>query len=154
MYRWWPRPHVHAGMPVGIVLVKVGIPVIGAVVPVQVDRKNLEDRSPLRSEVRKQIRARQDVVEVVVQHVEVVENRSSFGELLGEIGSRLRHHRHEPPLDRRPAEIAVVEGDHFRHQLLLPFDVAQELNVVDRRLQPVIRPDLSVELAEAVPERF
>src|SRR5919197_1534071 len=116
MHGWWPWPHVHAGMPLGILLVEIGIPVVGAMVPVQIDRKNLEDRSPLCFEAGKEIRSRQDVVAVVVQHVEVVEDRGGFGEPLAEIRSRLRHHRHESPLHRRPAEIAVVEGDDFRHQ--------------------------------------
>src|SRR5262249_15155187 len=77
----WPRSHIHARMPLSILLVKVGIPVVDAVVPVQVDRKNLQDRSALCFKGRKEIWARQDVVEVVMQHVEVVENRRRFGEL-------------------------------------------------------------------------
>ena len=48
----------------------------------------------------------------------------------------------------------MVEGDDLRHQLLLSLHVAQELDVVDRRLEPVVRPDLRVELREPVAERL
>src|SRR5881296_184201 len=81
----WPRSHVHTGVALRISLVKVGIPIIGAMVPVQVDRQNLQDRRTLCSKARKQIRTGQDVVEVVVEHVQVIEDRRSLWELPGEI---------------------------------------------------------------------
>ena len=74
----------------------------------EIDRKDLEDRLAPAFHRRKQIRAHEDVVEVVVEHVEVVEDRRGFREPPCELWRGLRHHRHELPFDRGPAEVAVI----------------------------------------------
>ena len=48
----------------------------------------------------------------------------------------------------------MVERDDLWHQLLLSLRVAEKLDVIDCRLQPVVRPNLGVELPEPVPERL
>src|SRR5438105_2466408 len=135
-------------------LVKVGVPVVLPVAAMQVDRQDLQDRRALRLERREEIGAHEDVIEIVVQHVQVVEDRRRLREVPSKVGRGLGHHRHELPFDRRPAEITMVERDDLWHQLLLSLRVAEKLDVIDRRLQPVVRPDLGVELTELVTERL
>jgi hypothetical protein len=154
MDRRWPRTHRHAAVPGLTPLVKVGVPVVRPMAAIQVDRQDLQDRRALRLERREEIGPHEDVIEVVVQHVQVVEDCRRLGEVPSKVGRGLGHHWHKLPLDRRPTEVSVVERDDLWHQLLLSLRVAEQLSVVDRRLQPVIRPDLRVELPELVTERL
>ncbi len=48
----------------------------------------------------------------------------------------------------------MIERDDLGHELLLCLHIAEELNVVDGRLKPVICPDLGVELPELVAKRL
>jgi len=91
MYRGRARPHVHHGA-MGVPVrrrsdwfMEVGIELRRTVATVQVYRQDLEDRTALCLERRKQVGAREDVIEVVVQHVEVVEDRRRFGKLFREV---------------------------------------------------------------------
>src|SRR5262249_13670084 len=84
-----PRPHVHRHVAALGTLVEVGVEIVRAVRPMQVDRKDLQDRGALGLDGRKEIRAREDVVEVVVEHVEVVEDRRRLGKALGKLWRRL-----------------------------------------------------------------
>src|SRR6266487_4698050 len=85
--------------------------------------------------------------------MEVVEDRAQFRISLGEVRRTVSHHRHEWPLGRRIAEIRVVLIDQAGHQLALLGDLAEYLEIVARGLEPVIRPDLGVELRKPFVER-
>jgi hypothetical protein len=134
--------------------VELGVEVAGAVASPEIDGQDREDRRPPGLQGGIEIRTGEHVVDVVVEHVQVVEDRGRLGKAPGELRRGLRHHRHEPPLDGRASEIAVVVRDHPRHQLALPGGIAQELDVVHRGLEPVVGPDLGVELRRPVPERL
>ncbi len=80
---------------------EVGVEFLRTVATIQIDRQDLQDRRALRLKRWEKIRAREDVVEVIVKHVKVVEDRCRLGEASGEGRRCLRHHRHELPFDRR-----------------------------------------------------
>src|SRR5262245_22170311 len=76
VHGWRPRTHV-AGGPAGVRarmgaghFVEVGIEVVGAVISMKVDRKDPENGRALGVERRVEVRTGQDVVEVVVEHVQ------------------------------------------------------------------------------------
>src|SRR2546429_9328628 len=75
MNRWWPRAHVHhvTAVATHVLLVKISIGILRAMIAMKVDRQDPQDRRALVLERGEQVGPHEDVVEVVVQHVEVVE---------------------------------------------------------------------------------
>ena len=72
MDRRRPGAHRHAAVPCVTPLVKVGVPVVWSMTTMQVDWQDLQDRGSLRLERREEIGPHEDVIEIVVQHVQVV----------------------------------------------------------------------------------
>src|SRR5882762_4579349 len=89
--RWRPGAHRHAAVPCVTPLVKGGVLVVWPMTTMQVDWQDLQDRCSLRLERREEVGPHEDVVEVVVQHVQVVEDRRRLREVPSKVGRGLGH---------------------------------------------------------------
>src|SRR5215510_11120211 len=78
------------------------------VIAVQVDLQNLIDPLTFGCHGGKQVWRTKHIVEVVMEHVQVVENVGGLGEAVGEGWRDLREQRHETPVERRIDKIAVI----------------------------------------------
>ena len=119
------------------------------VIPSEVYLEELVDALPFCFQRREQVRRTEDVVDVVMQHVEIVEDIGSFRKPLRKGGSDFMEHRHKLPLQRWGCQIPMIFCEDCGQCPALLGHTPPNLHFANLGLQPVIGPDLRVELRKA-----
>ena len=122
------------------------------VIAVEIDIEEEVDAVALGFQGGKQLRRGEYVINIVVEHVQVIEDVGGLGKALGERWGHFLEHRHKGPVQGWGGEIAVILGEDWSKGGALLGDTTPKLYLGHFRLQPMIGPDLRIELREALHE--